>query len=129
MQKNPRPKIKQTRRQAWTKQSQTYKRWKAYVQNNLLAVAKEDDRRAMVRRILSGKKPLNPDEGKVYVHLHFYFKGENHGDPENVFGSIVDALFQDDKHIVGSWDFDHVERFPRVYVEILWGEHKEKQLR
>lgn len=44
---------------------------------------------------------------KVYLHVMIYFKNKAHGDPENVRKGIQDALFEQDKYVAGSVDFDY----------------------
>jgi hypothetical protein len=48
-----------------------------------------------------------------------FWANEKHADPENVFGSIADALFENDNHVAGSFTFEHADdKKGRVEVEI-----------
>lgn len=108
---NPLPKIKKTRNSYWTPEAQRYNQWKRYVQMQYLEgaypklPAVEYD--AAKRRIASGKKPIAlPAGAKAHMRIHISWKNGAHGDPENVFGSIADALFENDKNLAGSFDFE-----------------------
>ena len=108
---NPLPKIKKTRNSYWTKEAQRYAAWKIYVQVHFLDAAYpklptvEFD--AMKRRVASGGKPIALPLGtKAQMEIRISWKNGAHADPENVFGSIADALFENDKSLAGSFDFE-----------------------
>ena len=66
-----------------------------------------------------GPKPLTIPEGfKARMDLKIWWRNDAHGDPENVFGSIADALFKNDKNLAGSFDFEEKKGRGVVYVTI-----------
>ena len=122
-QKNAIPKIKKTARQSWTPQVKRYTKWRDYVQRCFIHALLENDAKVAglaQLAVLKGDRPV-PDTGeKIYLSMKFFFRGERHGDPENIFGSIADALLQQDKHVTGRFDYDHVIEDPHVDVTIKW---------
>ena len=52
-----------------------------------------------------GPKPLRTEKKKCRMDIFITWGSGNHGDPENVFGAIADALFADDKYLSGGFDF------------------------
>lgn len=105
---NPKPKLRMTRAQAWKPEVKEYQAWKAHVQTAFLAAVQADRTFAAAckRNIVTHGKPvvLEPEE-RALMGILICWKGGNHGDPENVFGSIADALFFQDKDLSG---FFHV---------------------
>lgn len=119
--KNPVPKLKMTGKQHWTPKAQEYVKWKSFVASCLNSyVGKLEDRKLPEWYSLTGKKPIVLQKGQdAHMHLHITWANEAHGDPENIFGSIADALFENDKHLAGSFDFEHSkEKKSRVDVTI-----------
>ncbi len=98
------PKIRKTYRQQWTPEAQRYTAWKVYIQNLFIRSLPDIDYRVHVRTLRVSKKPikLEKDE-KAVMDIRIFWKDETHGDPENIFGSIADALFQNDKYLDGSF--------------------------
>lgn len=107
---NPFPKLKMTGKQHWTDKAQEYVKWKAYVQNQLLKELrpeKGDLARECEKNIVLNKsrKPLVIEKNQIaHMSLLISFNGNTHGDPENIFGSIADALFHNDKNLYGSFE-------------------------
>lgn len=111
---NPLPKLRMTRRQSWKPEAQRYAGWKRYVQLQFLGAVREqtgpDEWNAGKRRLACGKKPIAlPAGATAEMSIHIRWKNGAHADPENVFGSIADALFENDKYLAGSFGFDHSE--------------------
>ena len=122
-QKNAIPKIKKTARQYWTKEVKRYTLWRKHVQAEFLQQLKEVNGKEAVKlaeNVLIKLRPIPDTKKRIEVKMIIYFKGERHADPENVFGSIADALLQQDKHVKGEFDYRHVERDPHVDVIINW---------
>lgn len=71
------------------------------------------------------KKPpslILEKDRKYYLDITIFYKDKTHGDSDNVFKGIADALFQkplNDKYIAGSFDFFYDKANPRVEVEIF----------
>lgn len=112
------PKIKKTRNSYWTSEAQRYKEWKEYVVFAFLNSLAENAELYEKVYAKHGKPILLPSDQKARMDLKIYWADETHADPENVFGSIADALFFHDKHIAGSFDFEHEAGKGRVEVEI-----------
>jgi len=86
---NPIPYHRTTQASFWNKDSKRYNAWKQFVrQEYWLQTAKK----------ISGHKPFNKAfKGKVEVYIEF--KNESHADPDNIAKGILDALFENDKHV------------------------------
>ncbi len=98
------PKIRKTYRQQWTPEAQRYTAWKGYVQEAFLRSLVDIDFRVHIRFQRLVKKPIKLAEGeKAVMDIRIFWKDETHGDPENIFGSITDALFYNDKYLDGSF--------------------------
>lgn len=103
---NPFPKLKMTGKQHWTPKAQAYVMWKRYVQSQLIAQLRVDDpetARDFDRNIIACGKPIVIDNLEARMDIQISFKNGAHGDPENIFGSIADALFFNDKNLYGSF--------------------------
>ena len=104
---NPIPKIKKTRWQRWTHDAQRYAEWKKYVQAAFLdAVARSHPE--MVQQVgqcmVRAGKPIELGTfQRAYMILQIHWKNGAHGDSENVFGSVADALFVNDKKLDGAF--------------------------
>lgn len=59
-----------------------------------------------------------PKGKKAYMDIFIFWADGKHGDPENIFGSIADALFWDDKHLCGSFDYVDEKGDGHVIVRI-----------
>ena len=88
------------------KRKQTLKRyldWKDYVRT-CLQMAIVDQRRATRDEIAY----LTETKGKkIQLDCMVYFANRNHGDPENIRKGIQDAIFANDKHVVGNVDYQY----------------------
>jgi hypothetical protein len=119
------PKVKLTRRQYWTPKAQRYAAWKKYVVQMMLFAFAGDH--ATIPSELVGvlhperdEKPLVIPKGKkVYMDILISWKDNTHADPENVFGSIADAIFQNDKDLCGSFDIEEKRGKGNVHVRIM----------
>jgi hypothetical protein len=105
---NPIPKIKKTYRQSWTPEVQRYVNWKAHVQKAFFDVI-ENKHTELLQRVeqsnVRNGKPIEIERNeKVRMDIKIWWKNEAHADGENVFGSIADALFKNDKKLDGSFE-------------------------
>lgn len=65
----------------------------------------------IVRNIGLHGKPFNTSQDyPARMDILIRWKNGTHGDPENVFGAIADALFHQDKYLAGSFDWDRKEK-------------------
>ena len=103
------PKLKMTGKQHWTDKAQDYVKWKAFVQKQLmneLRIVDGDAWRQCEKNFITTKshKPIVIEKNQTArMDILISWKGNTHGDPENIFGSIADALFHNDKNLFGSF--------------------------
>ncbi len=96
---NPVPKLKMTGRQHWTPKAREYVLWKQHVVSSLLDMPGSDEH-LFAASVAIGKKPIVLANGEhALMRLRIKWKDNTHGDPENIFGSIADALFENDKNL------------------------------
>jgi len=107
---NPVPKLKMTGRQYWTDKAQAYVVWKEHVRTcfvDALMALPEKKQWIMGEYIkFSLDKPIMTGKLKCLMEIYIEWKDNRRGDPENIFGSIADALFDNDKFLAGSFDFN-----------------------
>lgn len=125
---NPLPKLKMTGKQSWTPKAQKYARYKEFVRAKYLdavlpnkLIKREDF--GDVHDIL-GEKPIRlAKDAKARMDIKIEWASKAHGDPENIFGAIADALFENDKHLAGSFDFSYAhEKKAKVSATIYFEE-------
>lgn len=126
--KNAQPKAKLTKGQQWTPKAHKYAAWKRHVQEAFFKATKprsDELKRQAHEAIIShyppeitGRKPITIQPGNwAHMELHIDFNSAKHADPENIFGSIADALFTNDNRLSGLFLFR--ENQPTAKVEIL----------
>ncbi len=96
---NPVPKLKMTGRQHWTPKAKEYVLWKQHVQQAFINSMSQAGRDMMEKDFYPGK-PIRLANGEhALMRLRIKWKDNTHGDPENIFGSVADALFENDKNL------------------------------
>lgn len=118
---NPMPKLRYTGKQSWLPRVQNYVVYKEHVQNQLVKALKENYPHLYPeaqRRWDTGLKPLDTGKAEIKMHVHIHWRGFAHADPEGVFGSIADALLQNDKYLHGSFVYTHLPKSQQPYVII-----------
>jgi hypothetical protein len=119
--KNPLPKKRFTRRQQHLPAAETYHEYLEHVRSEFNdAIARTDEDHWIRQYVGYDREPIT-DTGTMEwrMDIQIHFKGYSHGDPENIFGAIADALFTQDKYLSGSFFFDHNHKdSPSVVVEI-----------
>ena len=107
------PKLRMTQRGLWTKQAKRYRAWAEFIR-----VAWYEAFAPPKKRYDEQKKPYSKlFNGRMDIVI--YWANEKHGDAEGIFGSIADALFENDKHLDGSFVTIHKDKEnPRVEVVI-----------
>jgi len=125
---NPLPKHRLTRRQQWSDKAERYHEYLEYVRGAFLdAIAKRGVIKAADKWMLehigyTGRKPLFTGTEKCRMKIFIHWSSKAHGDPENVFGAIADAIFEQDKYLAGSFDWEYCpKKQGRVDVEIEIG--------
>lgn len=100
------PKLKMTGNQHWTPKAQAYKAWKTHVRAVMLnQIAGQGflTRNEITKALYTDAKILDTTKTPMTMHLRIFWKNNAHGDPENIFGSIADAIFINDKNLNGSF--------------------------
>lgn len=128
---NPLPKHRKTFRQQHTPEARRYHEYLDYVRGCFLdAIEKRGTIKAKDRWVLDhlsfvGRKPFDTGDRKCRMEIFITWGSHAHGDPENIFGAIADAIFEQDKHLAGSFDFDPEPRAGgKVSVRIIVGEDR-----
>lgn len=106
---NPIPKAKMTKGQQWTEKAQRYAAWKHYVVGTVIEQMRGTEWEAMIIRMigLHGKPFTTKEQKPAKMDLLIHWADRKNGDPENIFGSMADALFKQDKYLIGSFDYIH----------------------
>lgn len=98
-----------------------YLDWKAYVQQCCYFMARIDERKALKVEIVNTVR----QKRKVQLDCMIFFANKKHGDPDNIRKSIQDALFANDKYVVGNVDYQYDKENPRVEVKIMKGDEND----
>lgn len=125
---NPIPYERSTQRTFWNQRDRRYHAWKDYVRGfcwNAISklhgktVAIDDTETSIkLRRFNPRLKPLLLKR-KCRMDIFATYKHNAHADTDNVWKGISDALFQNDKNVIGSFDFEVVDGcIPKVDVTI-----------
>jgi ribosomal protein S9 len=124
---NPLPKLKMTGKQHWTVQARRYVAWKGHVVASFIeALGKISpaDARDCARNYAAVGQPLILNAQRARMDIVITWSGGTHGDPENIFGSIADALFYNDKELAGSFDFKDEQGDGRVDILLTISEQR-----
>ncbi|MDE2001755.1 MAG: hypothetical protein KGJ13_03635 [Patescibacteria group bacterium] len=104
---NPLPKIKKTKWQQWTPQAKRYAAWKEYAQmafRDAIAAGHPELMQQVGQCLVRTGHPIELGTfEKARMDIQILWKNDAHADAENVFGSIADALFLNDKKLDGSF--------------------------
>ena len=124
---NPIPKARFTRAQHFAGFADRYREYLEYVRGIFHDAVYTSDGRLKRKDLeeyltpLDGK-PLSTGKIKCRMEIFITWANETHGDPENIFGAIADALFKNDKYLAVVADFDgRVGRGGRVDALITIG--------
>jgi Holliday junction resolvase RusA-like endonuclease len=94
---NPVPYVRATKGALWRKDTMRYARWKEFVQASFLKCPA-----AKKVASLSSKKPIvSMDKARMDIRIEW--ANGSHGDPDNIWKGIADALFMNDKNVDGSF--------------------------
>ena len=104
---NPIPYTRTTRGSHWNEKTKRYNAWKEFVVGEFLKSIENNYPEYLQKFqhnwINRGKLIELKKDAKVKVDMVIEWKNKNHGDPDNVWKGIVDALFDEDKNIDGSF--------------------------
>ncbi|GIW70341.1 MAG: hypothetical protein KatS3mg101_1088 [Patescibacteria group bacterium] len=103
---NPVPYVRSTRGALWRKDGKRYAEWKNYVQEQLIPlILTPETYNEFCKRIAQGKKPIALGKNqKAKMDIKIFWKNRQHGDGDNVWKGIADALFENDKNLDGSFE-------------------------
>lgn len=96
------PKLKMTGNQHWTPKAKEYVQWKSHVVYSFLESLKDDVKlqREFANNVARHGKPfVIGSSDHAFMSLRIYWSNRAHGDPENIYGSVADALFFNDKNL------------------------------
>lgn len=115
----PVPYTRTTQKQKFnSKQWQRYRDYKAKVQADFLNSLEDRNlRRECAQSMVSNGKPVYTYNRKVWVNIMIYFDTQHHGDPDNIFKGVLDALLVNDKLVAGQFDFKY-DRQPRLEIAL-----------
>ena len=96
--------------------------WKEHVVESCLKameVQMPDEFKDAEQCVASGGKPITTDPQPMHMEIHIFWRGKAHADPENVFGSIADAIFKQDKYLTGAFNYTHQRKDEQPRVNIM----------
>lgn len=116
---------------SWRKDSVRYTEWLAFVRMEYLRKTSnppiivdspdENNGKNLQMRVALQRtqiKPIQIRHRKAKMNIKITYKDRTHADSDNVFKGIADALFEQDKYLSGSFDFEYGER-GKVEIEII----------
>lgn len=105
---HPLPKLRMTGGQSWKPEVKRYMAWKAHVVTSFVESLKHNPElyNRVAGRVARGLKPIPSLLEKARMTVRAYYNNHAHADTENVFGSIADALFENDSKLVGTFDYE-----------------------
>lgn len=105
---HPLPKLRMTGGQSWKPEVKRYMAWKAHVVTSFVESLRHSPElyNRVAGRVARGLKPIPSLLEKAHMTVRAYYNNHAHADTENVFGSIADALFENDSKLVGTFDYD-----------------------
>jgi hypothetical protein len=124
------PKLKMTGKQHWTPKAQEYVLWKEHVVYAFLeSITDRHEKRMYCHNIAVHGKPIVTAEQHSHMLLNIYWKNFTHGDPENIFGSIADALFHNDKNLdIETVSVMSKDKIGRIEVQVDIFENEQEKL-
>lgn len=120
---NPIPYLRSTRNSQWNEATKRYNAWKDYVRKAFFEMAKiaKPSSEYNLLELTSFKKgkPIDMKKGVAAdVSVVIFFANNTHGDGDNVFKGIVDALFVNDKEIRAGKFTSIVSPLKKGYVDV-----------
>ena len=103
-----------------------YATWKAYVAKSFIDSLERNERNAYERNIALTGKPITVENHETAtIEITNHFKGQSHGDPDNILKGIIDALFADDKYCDGATHSTFCTKSGLVIVKITIYEYEQ----
>lgn len=111
---NPIPYLRTTQASQWTDKAVRYQEWKGYVVGayiKALEKIEKKERQAFEKYTdLTKLKPIKNTGEKIHMQLQITWMNKAHADCDNVFKGIADALFTNDKFLVGEFDYEYGDK-------------------
>jgi Holliday junction resolvase RusA-like endonuclease len=119
---NPVPYVRVVKRALWLPEAKRYNGWKSFVRRVFYKGYPEYLMRAE-NNLLTELQPFNTSTAeKARMDIRIYWRNGIHGDPDNIFKGIADALFKNDKFLDGSFETKYApDGKGRVEVDITIG--------
>lgn len=111
---NPVPYVRSTRDALWRKDGKRYAHWKDYVVKAFMPL----DQEPWFGTFLRCGKPIDLKRSKANMNIGIFWRNGAHGDPDNIWKGICDALFVNDRNVDGSFT-SSVSPDGRVRVEVI----------
>lgn len=117
---NPIPYLRTTQASQWTDKAVRYQEWKGYVVGEYIKALEKIENRKELEKYhdLSKLKPIANTGEKIHMRLQITWGNKAHADSDNVFKGIADALFINDKFLVGEFDYEYGEKGAGGQVKI-----------
>jgi hypothetical protein len=101
---NPVPYVRVVKRALWLPEAKRYSGWKSFVRRSFYKGYPEYLMRAE-NTLLTELQPFSTSSGeKARMDIRVFWRNGVHGDPDNIFKGIADALFKNDKYLDGSFE-------------------------
>jgi Holliday junction resolvase RusA-like endonuclease len=101
---NPLPYLRVVRRALWLPQAKKYNAWKAYIRK----VVYHDYPEFLMcagKVLLTDVQPFTTSHSRIArMDIKIFWMNGVHGDPDNIFKGIADAIFKNDKYLDGSFE-------------------------
>lgn len=119
---NPVPYVRVVKRALWLPEAKRYSAWKSFVRRIFYKGYPEYLMRAE-NTLLTELQPFTTNSGdKARMDIRVFWRNGIHGDPDNIFKGIADALFKNDKFLDGSFETNYSpDGKGRVEVDITIG--------
>lgn len=94
---NPIPYLRMTQKQHWKPEVQRYAEWLDYIRTQVIQISQRTQN-------ISKKPYTTSKEEPARMDIKIYYKNRAHGDPDNIWKALADALFKSDKYLDGSFE-------------------------
>ena len=98
------PYLRVVKRALWLPEARRYNAWKSHVRKTFYAEYPAELKRAGAN-LLRDLQPFSTTAAqRMRMDIRIYWMNGIHGDPDNIFKGIADALFKNDKFLDGSFE-------------------------
>jgi Holliday junction resolvase RusA-like endonuclease len=114
---NPIPYMRVVGRALWLPKARRYSAWKTYVRKWFYSDYPEYLMHAGKKILIDVQPFTTSSASKARMDIKIFWMNGIHGDPDNIFKGIADALFKNDKFLDGSFE-SHYSQDGKGRVEI-----------